>query len=659
MTDQRTLIREMMGVFSKNGSDLIKVSTESIIERDRASYGLIIAKPTRRLATALGIDREIVVLFSSFREQQQRTVKAVDSLIQNSKGRYESTVAIIIHKDNHGNQKLKNWGRELGLSILPYFIDGQEIDNNSIEKNLRYELYSHDPFDVTGPVSNDSQFYGRRTEATELARKLQFGQIRSCLGIRKIGKTSILNRIVIDVTSSHNCICIMIDCSKDEIWGMNANQLMLSIAKAVEEAEHNANNYISITHTDESISITEGARKLTEAIKKSIRPVIIFMDEVDYITPGSPTASHWTKEFNVFWRNFRAVYQESSRDKGILSLLISGVSSKWFSVESINNAENAALSLIPEEYLSPLPRGATVAMIKKIARTAGLQFEENACNLIASVCADMPFWVRKACSYIHRHIEITVRPISPDSTLIKTLLSDFVEGEGSVLAQVAIRHLLRVYPELEPATLSCSLDKGDEVPKHLLAILEKYGVIEKRSKKLSGSMLEHGFMSYLEQKQLAQATNISDNPKDKIKSNLNDLSEWADELAIINKRRNILEKRLRQIVLNFIRFDALNNGKQHEISKRVMAGLPENYREKISHLSPEDIVEKLMWIQLVEVIKKEWKLFERLFNDKSIFIHNCNIINDRYDTHAKDVDEADLALYRRSLKGIETCIENL
>ena len=35
-------------------------------------------------------------------------------------------------------------------------------------RTLAYELYSFDPFDVTGPVADDTHFYGRRDEAREL-----------------------------------------------------------------------------------------------------------------------------------------------------------------------------------------------------------------------------------------------------------------------------------------------------------------------------------------------------------------------------------------------------------------------------------------------------------------------------------------------------------
>ncbi|WP_046234182.1 hypothetical protein [Paenibacillus algorifonticola] len=49
----------------------------------------------------------------------------------------------------------------------------------------------------------------------------------------------------------------------------------------------------------------------------------------------------------------------------------------------------------------------------------------------------------------------------------------------------------------------------------------------------------------------------------------------------------------------------------------------------------------------------DWSLFERIFSDKTNFQLNAALINERFDAHAKDVDDADLALYRRSLKWFE------
>lgn len=51
--------------------------------------------------------------------------------------------------------------------------------------------------------------------------------------------------------------------------------------------------------------------------------------------------------------------------------MVGGVSTYWFTVESIGGIENAALSFIPEEYLSPMPEGATIAMLRRLGRVAG------------------------------------------------------------------------------------------------------------------------------------------------------------------------------------------------------------------------------------------------------------------------------------------------
>ena len=51
--------------------------------------------------------------------------------------RYESSLAIVIHLDPEGDSKLKNWGRDLSVSILP--IHGDYIPRRS--QTISNELY--------------------------------------------------------------------------------------------------------------------------------------------------------------------------------------------------------------------------------------------------------------------------------------------------------------------------------------------------------------------------------------------------------------------------------------------------------------------------------------------------------------------------------------
>jgi hypothetical protein len=551
---------------------------------------------------------------------------------------------------------LKNWGREHGLSILPVFFKVDRltsISQEDFERLLCQELYSYDPFDITGPVSDDAQFYGRRTEAQDLARQLQQGQIKSCLGIRKIGKTSILNRVVSMTKSHHRCHCIMVDCSTDEIWSMTAGQLIYSMGNALVGSIALEGSYSRIYAITEDVSIADGSKKLLESITQANLPVVIFFDEVDYITPSSPTELRWKKDFNEFWRNLRSAYQEASRLNKEFSILISGVSSKWFRVASIDGIENAALSFIPEEYLSPLPRGASNAMIKSLSRVAGLQFDELITSLIGEVCSDIPFWMRKACSYIHRQIEIQIRPYQPEKELVSTLLERFIESEGGALAEVALTHLFRVYPELEEIAIKCHHGSSSTCQKQYLNILERYGVISRTNHQyqISGRMMTEGLILYLEEKHTS-STSVVDSKELKQSIKFDNLNEWADELAIVSRERNLLEKNLRSVILNFIRSDALQN-KDSGTTKTRLLSIVDISKGTFDPLSPEEAIEKFYWIDLKKLVEKEWTVFKNLFGDKKQFSEHCDVVNQRPDAHAKDIDRVGIARYRDSLNWLK------
>lgn len=651
-----TELNELMDVFVYASNGLFEITGRYPVTFEQGIYICAIAKPSKRLRHSLGVDREILVVASNFSDQQQRTIKLAKREIDSSAGRFESTVLVIVHKDVEGNEKLKNWGRTKGLSVLPIFQPNLDSNPAQLEKMLCHELYSHDPFDVTGPVSDDSNFFGRRDEAIDIARKLQRGQIRSCLGIRKIGKTSIINRIVGELRSNYDCITIMADCSRDDVWALTATQLLDSITTSVERALATDSGYISLLPYSGSSDL-HGARDRLEKLALSLtKPLILIFDEIDYITPGSPTQATWRIDFNIFWRNLRSVYQECARQAHPVSLLIGGVSTYWFTVESIDAVENAALAFIPEEYLSPMPEGATVAMLKRLGRISGLQLEDSAAEAIARATANMPYWSRKCCSYIHRQVPISERPLSLNRERTITLIEKFVADEGAAISEIALRHLFRVHPNLLQAAQKCANGHAATVSDTLRRTLKRYGVLSV-SDSLAGQMISEGFAAL--EANPSPDSQPSTNTTPAAPRTDNNLGEWAEELAAISKRRNLLEKRLREVTLNFLRFDSMSTGRLTEMKDRIIAILPENQRQNLKHLTAEETIGKFLWTDLYKLVSKEWNLFSKVFGDRELFLRNCEIINDRFDAHAKPADAADFALYRRSLQYIEDRLAKL
>lgn len=619
---------------------------------EQGVYACIIAKPSKRLRSALAVDREVLVVCSNFRDQQQRSIKFVKREIEESNGRFESTLAIFVHRDSDGNGKLKNWGRDQGVSILPLYQPSLSNDPVELERSLCSELYSHDPFDVTGPVSDDANFFGRRDEAIDLARKLQRNQIRSCLGIRKIGKTSIINRVVQEVTTNHRCICVMVDCSRDDVWSADAAALMNAIGDSIQGSSSVGARYVSIKIAPSARSLVEAREHLEASIASSELPVLVIFDEIDYITPGSPTAAHWRTEFNPFWRNFRSVYQEISRSSKNVSLLVGGVSTYWFTVESVEGVENAALAFVPEEYLSPMQEGATVAMLKRLSKSAGLRFDEKSYELVARTSGNMPFWARKCCSWVNDQVPVCDRPTEIAIDQVAPMVEAFAKEEGATIAAVALRHLFRVHPGLEEAAFLCLEGQAATVDPNVLRVLNKYGVTDKLNR-VSAAMLANGLSSIDRRIQLT-ATRAAPAELD-----ARVLDEWAEDIAAISKRRNILERKLRDLVLNWIRHDSANGPEKPSTKDRIIAVIPTHQRGQFANVGADMLIERLLWTQLVQIIEREWSLFSKVFGDKAAFHFNCGLINDRFDAHAKNADKADFALYRRALSGLEDRINRL
>lgn len=653
-------IVELSEQFERVSTGLVSVTKPlSTFEFEHGVYGVLLLKPNKRLAKIFSTDREVIVLISNFKEQQQRTIQALKTQISESQGRLEVTLAIVVHGDPDGNRKLKNWGREQGLAILPIFARDEMSDPATFERDLLQDFFSNDPFDVTGPVSDDARFFGRRSEALDIARQLRGGQIRSSFGIRKIGKTSILNRILHEARTHQDCVCVMIDCSKDEVWEQSAAQLLHSISESVSVAAGATPKYAETSRSGNvRATITDSRSSLLSAIETISETVIIFFDEVDYITPGSPTAKEaWTNDFNPFWRNLRVIVQECARIDKKLSLFVCGVSSKWFKEESINGVENAVLAFIPDEYLSPLAPNASAAMIRATSKVAGLAFDDVTAEWIGNACGHMPYWTRKACSYIHRYIDIRDRPCTVQKETVERLIRDFVEVEGAAIAEVALNHLFRVHPDVYAPAKHVLEGRSFIKSDPLISTLLRYGVLQEKSGKvqLGSMMIEEGLKLYEAKLSSATAASVAETP-----SALNlllTLDEWADELASINASRNKLEKRLRSLALNFIKFSCLQDKSKGTTSTRIQKCIEKGRVERLQHLPPDDLIEKLLWSELAKLVEKEWPLFLPIFNDLRLFKEHTGLVNERPDTHAKDADGADIAHYRKSLRWLEDAVQ--
>jgi hypothetical protein len=609
-------------------------------------YTALNIKPTRSIADSLLLDREVLALIVNVSDLQVRTLHVANDLIKESDGRLEPNFVIVVHADKMGDDKLRTWGREQGIKVIPILRSkaGAIASSDSLRRILAQDLFSHDPFSLTGPVLADSEFFGRRNSAIEILRQLQNARIVSLFGIRKIGKTSLINRIVNLAREGGNPKVAMIDCSVDSFSKLSAQDALRAIAKATKMAYTRGYAHISeaLKRPDDELSpVFDDLWS-----KDSPHPLSIVFDEIDYITPASPTQQHWKQDFNIFWREFRVIFQEANRMGFPLSVLVSGVSSQAFRVESFEGIENSVLHFVPESYLTPFARTASKEMIKKLCKRCGLILHPEDQDKIAEICGDFPYWIRLAGSYIHRSIDVQGRPVELESSLVTRILGEFIEAEGSDVARVALEDLRRKTSEpiellkVAAANPFIALSDGKLLVRYGLASQVPAGV------KVTSSMIKAGLSAMTTptvQPNTVQASSQDDHlhmvPE-----------EWAEELAMINRRRNLLERKLREFIQFSLKYSAQ---KGESWVDKVLKSLSEHQRTELSALSGDALLSKLYWKDLDAIIRKHWASFEKVFGDKARFQNAMSLLNDRPDTHAKPIDMADVALYRRELGWIE------
>ncbi|MDD2542427.1 MAG: ATP-binding protein [Desulfuromonadaceae bacterium] len=625
--------------------------TVTSYKRTRAyntNYTTIFCKPTKTIANSLLIDREIVALLTSYTNVQVRSVKVIQQIINNQSPRLSPNIAIVLHSDKEGDDKLRNWGREDGVTIIPiYRPRGSVLPSSDVfRQRLSKELFSSDPFQITGPVSDDIDFFGRKNEALEMLRQLNTGRIRSIFGIRKVGKTSLINRLIKLATDSGSPRIAMVDCSVKEFYNLDADHALRALAKVSKMAATRGYAHI----TDALKRTDDGLVPVFDDLwaKGNNYPLAIVFDEIDYITPDSTHSAHWKIQFNDFWRELRVLVQEAQRHNVPVGILVSGVSSRCFRVPQINGHENSVLHFVPEEYLKPFSRQSSISMISDLSKRCGIIFSKEGKEYFAKICGDFPYWIRMAGSHIHRAIDVENRPVEIPIDKVKEILDEFVRSEGREIAAIAIKHMENIYPELFSVLTKCIKDGDVNFSEGRL--LERYGLAIKNGVSVSvvSDMIKSGFDAVSNAPESSNLIYTISNFYNNI--NIATSTDWSEELAVINKRRNIIERKLRDLIRFSLKIQLPKGSSWVEV---VLGSIPNNRRNDMSSFSGDVIMEKLFWLDLLNIVKKNWPSFQSTFGDIKRFEVAMDLLNDRPDAHAKEIDLADVALQRRELKWLE------
>lgn len=640
---ERNILRRLSGWwYLTNSGDEVLLGANA-----RMSYFLM--KPVTSFAEGFNLDREIITVFSHYPNFEPRTLDAFDSAsaaYQNL--RVESFCRIVISGDKNAETKIQDLLKSDPESpiVIPFTYDELEsCDESFIKNRFRKHFYTRDLFGFLSPLKKDLYFFGRSDLILDHINRHASGEHSGLFGLRKSGKTSIIYAIERQLRSigSH---FVSLDCESPSVHLLRWNELLYRIVLLYHQERGS-----KIRPPSESEYTEKGCAdqfwqdmEKIHASKKAASTMFIF-DEIERISPGSASSPHWRdgNDFVYFWQTMRAFYQ---RNPDVFTYLLVGTNPKCVESPMLNDHENPLFKSVPDAYVPPFGVDKVREMVRKLGRYMGLKFDEQIYSMLYDDFGGHPFLIRQFCSELNKHCkgdrpQVIRKPlylvakrdsetrISEYLDMILIVLKDNFEDEYDLLRMLAA-------DDLEGFNAFAS--HNPSMVKHLLG----YGLIVRD---------EGGYAFNIE----AVKSYVS------VKHKFDRINLTQDERRTeISQRRNKIEANLRSISYKVL---VLSSGKQ-KVKDTVLAAVPSERRERLAAYSGQELLDAerspLFLLELIELINKNWPLFEHIFEARKDKIMNAlRDINEsgRPDCHALTVGGDEFQQLRLHFKLLEEKVE--
>lgn len=658
--------RDAVYALSKFG--LISFSREQNFKS--SSYSIHFMKPVAKLKQLYNLGDEVLILCcnDSLSNFKSRTKDFIDYLLS-PQGEYRNRldkVTCFLIDDCDDIEEVIKLDRSANPDtrlIIPFSYKEleNEISTEFLQNRMRTFLYERDLFGVASPLRDDNLFFGkdRSNTISELYGKYQQGEHGGLFGLRRIGKTSILNLLRRRVEQNGG-VAIYFDCTK--YHHLRWNSLLHQIVKEIYEKYSVGAAETPVGFLDESFLLDDSEERYAEE-KASLsfeadlkllhhhlknRRILLLFDEIEQISYGTSPSKSWCKENDslYFWQTLRAI---SQTDNGIFSFVITGVNPKCIEDSKINDHPNPIFNVLVPQYITLFDYGDVKSMVSNIGGHLGLQFEEEIFTKLIDDYGGHPFLTRQVCSKINAEVleRKEVRPYKVSKYSYDKQASEYQTKMEAVIQQI-LGVLEDYYPSEYNLLKILALDGSDAFKSKLpfgdssIAHLLGYCLIKREQ--------EDYFIRI-------RTIAVYLNEKHKYEKKIDDLSE---KRARISMRRSAIEEKLRNLIQANLTLKYGKKAKEHMISMAKKATTDQNQEARLQGKALKDAMQELYFSQLKVLLIKDWSSYQSLFPDRVKFEQFFDIMNTyRVDAHAKSLGDEEEALLNYAFRYFETALEEL
>ena len=635
-----------------------------------SSYSIHFIKPVAKLKQLYNLGEEVMILCcnDSLANFKSRTKDFIDYLLgpqSEFRNRLDKVTCFLVDDCNDIEEiikkdRIENPDTRLIIPFSYKELDGG-IETEAFQNRMRTFLYERDLFGVASPLTDDNLFFGQNRSDTisELYGKYLQGEHGGLFGLRRIGKTSILN--LLQRRIEQNCgVAIYFDCTKYHHlkWNSFLHQIIKELyIKYSDDTNEIATPILpksfAINNSEEryseekaSLSFEEDLKLIYDNLEK--HRILLIFDEIEQISFETSPSQSWCNGNDAlfFWQTLRSISQTDNR---IFSFVITGVNPKCIEDSKINGQPNPIFNVLAPQYVTLFSYNDVKKMVSSIGAHLGLQFEEEIYAKLVDDYGGHPFLTRQVCSKINSDI-LEKRELRPYK--ISKYSYEKKAAECQVKMAAVIKQILGVLEDYYPEEYN------------LLKILALDGsAVFKKNLPFGNSSIAHLLGYCLVKKDQTdyyiRIRTIAEYLKEKFKFERK-LDDESEKRARVTIRRGNIETKLRNLIQMNYTLKYGRKAKEQLINKVKNTSKDTAQEKRMQDKDLKKAMDELYFWQLKDLIIKDWSSYQQLFSDKVKFEQFFQIINSyRVDAHAKSLDEEAEALLNYAFKYFERNLDGI
>jgi len=616
---------------------------------ERSTYRSFLIRPCEPTAQMFNLEREIIVVFSSYEDFEVRTIDAFEAVAGKFQSlRTDPICRILVSRDPDVVKKIRETLKndpELPI-IIPFTYSELERnpDPQLIISRFRQHFFTRDLFAFESPLKRDTYFFGRTELVNQILTRHRSNENSALFGLRRSGKTSIVFGLE-RASRINKQSFVSIDCQSPSVHQRRWYQLLPYVLRQAVQKYSLKRDLVDDTKYTEinaADQFFEDIKSVYVALKRS--PILLAFDEIERISTKTGSSAHWAdgSDFLLFWQAIRSAFQ---RHTGVFSFVLIGTNPLSVETAFINGHDNPIFNAVPISYIPGFTADQTNEMVMRLGSYMGLHFDDVVCSRLHDDFGGHPYLIRHVCSIMHK-LTGESRPAKVDKSIYEEAKRDFVSSYMNYTDMI-LDVLVRDFPD--EFVMINSLALGDD------ELFNLFG----RDMTLTSHLIGYGLIERGASGYYFKIESVKDHLRRKAKYT-NTVKSNAEKIAEVAARRAVLEPALRRLILAVFK---LRYGiKAKSEASQILSGISLKRLEEKgfdSALQPNAI--DLNFSDLSKIISSRWSAFENLFSMKLVefdFYMECIRKVRTEEAHSGEIPHDDFLQARIAFHKIEADLES-